>query len=294
MPTSSFATSEAPLDYVAPSRFWRWLAALAILGNIALNYYANVHPFKGQTMGEVSAKNPTLLTPANYAFSIWGLIFLALVVYAGWQLLPAQRQNPLPDVVARPLTIASLATAAWVVVFSQERIVLSLVVMLIILVALAIAYGEAQDLIQAKVARYWAGIPLGLYLGWISVATTINLTVVLSLSVHLGASQEVTVAYGVIAIVVILALIIARVFQDRAFPLMVAWALVGIWRARLGEVPDLAWVALAAAVATTLFGFVLAQVGSRKAPWEIAAEAATAAEAEIAAAKAAKTPKAAE
>ena len=130
----------------AATRLWRWLAALAVLGNIVLNYYSNAFPFNGQSMGAVSAQHPTLLTPAGYAFSIWGLIFLALTGYIVWQLLPAQRANPLPDAVARPLTLASVATAAWVVLFAYERLVLSVLVMLVILGALIVAYGRARRL----------------------------------------------------------------------------------------------------------------------------------------------------
>lgn len=37
----------------------------------------------------MSALYPTLFTPAGWAFSIWGLIFLAEGVFSLWQLLPA-------------------------------------------------------------------------------------------------------------------------------------------------------------------------------------------------------------
>lgn len=36
----------------------------------------------------MSAEFPTLFTPAGWAFSIWGLIFLAEGVFSLWQLLP--------------------------------------------------------------------------------------------------------------------------------------------------------------------------------------------------------------
>ena len=125
-------TATTPPDHYAAAnrsgtgRLWRWLTALAIVGNIALNYYANVHPFAGRTNAAVSAKYPTLLTPAGYAFSIWGLIFLSLIIYAVWQLLPAQRRISLPDALAKPLTLASIATGAWVVLFAYEMIVPSM------------------------------------------------------------------------------------------------------------------------------------------------------------------------
>ena len=266
-------------------RLWRWVTALAIFGNIFLNYYANTHPFNGQTMGQVSAKYPTSLTPAGYAFSIWGLIFLALAVYAVWQLLPAQHKVALPDAIAKPLTLANLATAGWVVLFAHELILPSVGVMLLILGSLAVAYGRAREQVFANAAPTLASVPLSLYLGWISVATAINITIglgVLGWQTVEGVSVKMTM--GLLVVVVLLALLISRVFRDMVFPLVVAWALVGIWVVRLRDyLPELAWTALAGAAVATIAGLLLARVGGRKQPWQLRDEAAAAAEAEIAA-----------
>lgn len=283
--------SISPDQYAAPDlspagRAWRWAAALAIFGNIFLNYYANTRPFNGQTMGAVSAKYPTLLTPAGYAFGIWGLIFLGLAGYAVWQLLPAQRRASLPDALARPLTLASAATAAWVVLFAHELILPSVGVMLLILGALVVVYGRARRRIFAGAASAWAGVPFSLYLGWISVASVINLTIGLrELGWKTAEGMSVVLALGLLVVVVGLALLISRVFQDVVFPLVVAWALVAIWVVRLREVPELGWAALAGAVVAVVLGAVLARRGSRKTPWQIRDEAVAAAEAEIAASR---------
>lgn len=268
---------------VRTSHFWRWLAAAAILGNIALSYYSNLRVFNGQSMGDVSAKHTTLLTPAGYAFAIWGLIFLALVLYAGWQLLPAQRANPLPDAVAKSLILANLGCAAWVMLFAHERFMLALGVMLLVLVALMFTYGTARDLIRGThVAPRWVSIPFALFLGWISVATVLNVTIALqAVGFRVDAGLALKLAYVALALLIIVILILARVFQERMLPLVAAWALVGIWAARISAVPDLAWVALAGAVAVLILGLVLAQQGRKLQPWEISAAAAAAAEAEI-------------
>ena len=268
----------------ATGRAWRWLTALAIFGNIYLNYYSNTHPFAGQTMGVVSAKYPTFLTPAGYAFSIWGLIFLALAVYAVWQLLPAQQQMSLPDDLAKPLTLANVATGTWVVLFAHELILLSVGVMLLILGCLIAAYGRVRRRIFAEAAPAAVGVPFSLYLGWISVASVINLTIGFRQLGWLASDGlAVVLTLGLIFVVVVLALIISRVFRDMVFPLVVAWALVAIWVAQLNTEPLLGWAALVGATLATIGGFVLSRLGGRKQPWELAAKAAAAAEAEIAA-----------
>ena len=284
-------SSLPPDQYAVPNRSatgraWRWATALAIFANIFLNYYANTHPFNGQTMGAVSAKYPTLLTPAGYAFGIWGLIFLGLAVYAVWQLLPAQRQASLPDALARPLTLASVATGAWVVLFAHELIVLSVGVMLLILGALVVVYGRTRRRVIAGAAPVWAGVPFSLYLGWISVASVINLIIgVRELGWKTAEGVSVVLALGLLVVVVGLALLISRAFQDVVFPLVVAWALVAIWVVRLREVPELGWAALAGAAVAIVLGAVLSRRGGRKTPWQIRDEAVAAAEAEIAASR---------
>lgn len=286
---------ELPPDhYATPNRSamgraWRWLTALAILSNIYLNYYSNTHPFAGQTMGMVSAKYPTLLTPAGYAFSIWGLIFLALVVYAVWQLLPGQREISLPDAIAKPLTLASVATGVWVVLFAYELILPSVGMMLLILGSLIVAYGRTRRRIFAEAAPALAGVPFSLYLGWISVASVINITIGLrELGWQTAEGVSVVLTLGLIFMVVALGLIMSRVFRDMVFPLVVAWALVAIWMVRLGAVPELGWAALIGATLVTIGGIMLSRMGGRKTPWQLRDEAVAAAEAEIAARNAAR------
>lgn len=280
----------APPDhYAAPNRsatgrMWRWLAAVAVFGNIFLNYYSNTHPFAGQTMGMVSAKYPTLLTPAGYAFSIWGLIFLGLAGYAVWQLLPAQRPLSLPDAVAKPLALANVATGAWVVLFAHELIVPSVGVMLLILGSLVVAYGRVRRRLFAGAAPAWVGVPFSLYLGWISVASVINGIIgVRQLGWQTAEGVSVVLALGLLALVVALGLLISWAFRDAVFSVVVAWALVAIWVVRLREVPELGWAALAGAVVAALAGVGLSRLGGRKTPWQLRDEAAAAAEAEIAA-----------
>ena len=262
-------------EFHAPARPWRWLAALAIIANIALNAWSNIQPFNGQTMGAVSAKYPTPITPAGYAFSIWGLIFLGLLVYAVWQLLPAQRDNALPDAIAKPLILASVATAAWVVLFGFELIALSVVAMAVILGALMLVYGKARSLVLSKLAPFWVSWPFAVYLAWISVAAAINFTIGLQqLGWQTGPELSVWLAYLLIGVVALVALVVTAGYQDWAFALTVSWALIGIWVARLREEPTLAWVTLAVAVAVAVIGFVAARQGGKRQPWEVASLAA--------------------
>ncbi|MCC3155629.1 hypothetical protein LJ737_00160 [Hymenobacter sp. 15J16-1T3B] len=244
-------TSATPASYRAAGAAvqpWRWLAAAAVFGCIALNYWWNAHPANGQSMGVVSARYPTLLTPAGWAFSIWGLIFLSLAVYAVWQLLPAQRRNALPDAVAAPLAVASTAAGLWVVCFSYELIAVCTALMLLTLGALIVGYGRARRLVLKGAAPRLASWPLSLFLGWISVATTVNVTLGLrELGWTTAINVSVLLSVVLLAVVLLLGLALAFRFRDAVYPLVLAWGLLGIWAVRRFDVPELGWLALALA-----------------------------------------------
>ena len=116
------------------------------------------------------------------------------------------------------------------------------------------------------------------------MATVINSIIGLQqMGVQVSEGLSVTLAFGLIFVVVGLALIMSRVFRDMVFPLVVTWALVAIWVVRLRETPDLGWAALVGATLAAVGGIAFSRLGGRKQPWELAAEAAAVAEAEIAA-----------
>ncbi|SEU06022.1 hypothetical protein [Hymenobacter actinosclerus] len=262
-PTAS-ASSASPLA----SRAWRWTAAAATAGNIALNYISQAYPFNGQTNAVVSGKYPTPVTPAGYAFSIWGLIFLSLLVYAAWQLLPAQRRNPLPDLLARPLVLANGLTGLWLVLFAYELLPLSALVMVGILAALALAYGRLRRQARQEPATVplWVNLPFGLYLGWISVALVVNATVALGQYWQPGPAKGVEWGIILMGIVAGLALNVTGRFRELAYPAAVAWGLAGIWVARNGG-PDtqfLAGTALLAAAVVAVGALGLVWTARRK------------------------------
>ena len=236
----------------SPSRFWRWLLPLAVAGCLYVNYLYNAHPPAGaMSNGAMSVRHPTLLTPAGYAFSIWGVIFSGLVIYTGWQLRQGAEPSGLPSRLTPVLTLAVLATTAWTLVFSYELIGPSLAVMLLLLVLLAVAYSRARRLVLASAAPAWPTWFLSLYLGWIMLATVLNLIFGLrdAAGVQWSAEASLVGSYGLVIVASGLGIALARRSRDGLLPLPIAWGLVGTWVAERGTAPGLATTALGAAVA---------------------------------------------
>jgi hypothetical protein len=239
----------------SPSRFWRWLLPVAVAACLYVNYLYNAHPPEGAlSNGAMSARHPTLLTPAGYAFSIWGVIFSGLVAYTVWQLRPKSWQTPLPGRLTPVLTLAVLVTTCWTLVFSYGHIGLSLIVMLAILGLLAVAYARTRPVVLSGAAPAWPTWFLSLYLGWIMLATVLNVIFGLrdALGWQLPASAVLPSNLLLAAVAAAIALLLAWRARDPLLPLPIAWGLVGTWVAQHGPLPDVVFAGAGAGLVAAL------------------------------------------
>ena len=209
----------------------RWVNVLAVIAVIAINGLANALPLNGQTTGEISDRFQVYFVPAGYVFSIWGLIYVALVAFAVYQALPAQRDNPRLRGIGYLFTLSCVANIAWLFLWHYEVFPLTLVAMLsllLLLIAIYLRLGIGRA--QVSTADKWlVHIPFSIYLGWITVATIANVT---SLLDYLnwsgwGISPE---AWTVIMLVAgtVIASAVSLTRGDVAYMLVIVWAFAGI------------------------------------------------------------------
>ncbi|MDQ3634920.1 MAG: hypothetical protein M3405_10510 [Acidobacteriota bacterium] len=69
------------------------LVMIATSGVVFVNYLAADGIINNKTTGELAEKYTTDITPAGYAFSIWGVIYLGLIAFSIYQALPTQTDN---------------------------------------------------------------------------------------------------------------------------------------------------------------------------------------------------------
>jgi len=210
-------------------RFRPILTLSAILAAFGINVLANIAPIGGLTIGEISNTifGEIKIIPASYAFAIWGIIYLGLISLGIYQVLPNQRQNVDRRQMGYDLVLASLAQIVWVFLFQYRQFALSLVAMLGILVPLIRLYvrlGIGSVRVSQK-QKWYVHIPVSIYLAWISVATMLNVAIVLY---DIGWSgwgidPSVWTAFVLIVGAVITATVIMQ-RSDIAFPLVIAWA----------------------------------------------------------------------
>jgi len=249
------------------------LNLLGFLGTVVVNALANIIPIGGITTGQVSDSYPNLFTPAGLTFAIWGLIYVLLAIFVIYQLLPSVRRDPeKSDFVGRIgpfFFISSLANIAWIFAWHYQNIALSMVLMLILLGSLLMVYlrlGIGKTGV-ARVTKYAVHLPFSVYLGWITVATIANVTILL-VDRNWGAfgfgEQFWAVAVIAVGIAIALAMLFTR--KDMYYCLVVDWALLGILLKRLSvtTVPDQGVVAVTIAGLAVITVAIIVQAVRRR------------------------------
>lgn len=232
---------------------------LALAGVLVMNYLATALPIAGRTPGEVSDLFPTLFTPAGFTFSIWGIIYLLLIGFALYQARFFNKELPVfLEKTGWLFVLSCAANAAWLPAFHYLQIGLSLLIMLVLLGSLVAIYLRINDgqTITSTAGRWLVRLPFSVYLGWITVATIANTSILLS---HLGwngqpgGAQFWTVVVIAAAVAVGSLALLRR--QDFSFAVVIIWALYGIFSKRIHDLSTAdGMVEMAAATGMAILG----------------------------------------
>jgi hypothetical protein len=214
--------------------FLRQLVTLfAIVGAFIVNIASNIFPLNGLSIGEISNtlfKN-VLIIPANYAFSIWGLIYLGLFAFGIYQFLPNQKHDLDLRKTGYLLVIACVAQSIWVYLFLSRLFGLSIIAMLLILLPLIGIYLQLGiGRTQVSRSKKWSiHFPISIYLAWISVATIVNIACALYFQGWNGGSISAQIWTVIMLLAAFLiAAIIGIQRQDIAYMGVIVWALIAI------------------------------------------------------------------
>lgn len=231
------------------SGIWRQaLIVLAVFATIVVNGLANALPLNGLTTGEISDRFDVFFTPAGYVFSIWGVIYLGLTVYAVYQALPAQRENLRMKRIALPFLLGTLGNIAWIFLWHYEMFLLTIFAMGILLLSLISVYLRLEiGRTSVPRAETWCvRIPFSIYLGWVTVATIANVTALLDYVGWggWGLSEQAWTAI-MLAVGLLITGAVAVTRRDFAYVLVIVWAFagIGVKHASVSFVAASAWAA---------------------------------------------------
>lgn len=208
-------------------RFYAILNVIGLLTVLTVNYLANALPIGGQTTGEVSDKVFTLFTPEGYAFAIWGLIYFLLTVWVIRQFFVNDEQKENDRKIGVWFFINAILNSLWVIVFQYEYFNVSIFIMVGILLTLIIIYRIIQHLPHST---WFMRFPFSVYIGWISVATIVNVFVIFEangIEQLFGLDEQV---WAIIMLIVgaILGVVFTLTQHDIAYSLVFIWAFIAI------------------------------------------------------------------
>lgn len=237
-------------------KFYAILNTIIVVAVIYWNYWSNTGAINGNTVGEVSDRYENLFTPAGYAFIIWGVIFLGLLVMVGNQLRLAFCGGTHADSIEKIgpwLSIANLANGLWVWFWLNEQpgiCVLLIFLLLFSLMRIVLRLNmERWDAPLSVIATTWW--PISVYSGWVAVASIANVSAWLASIQWSAVLSEVqwTVVMLSVAAVLNLVLIFAR--NMREFAVVGVWATVAIAVRHWDVMPVLQWTSVFWAVVLT-------------------------------------------
>ena len=162
-------------------KLWAVANGAALIVTIVINYLSNTGVFNGNTMATMSARYPSLFTPAGYAFSIWIVIYLGLLGFIFYQ-GRALRGNAEADTVVGQIgwwfVLSCVANCAWVLAWLYDQTGLSVLIMIFLLFCLLrIIWRTDMELtdppLRTIAAVWW---PFCFYFGWITAALLANIS----------------------------------------------------------------------------------------------------------------------
>jgi benzodiazapine receptor len=185
----------------------------------------------GKSTADISDMYPTLITPAGYVFSIWGVIYILLGIFVVFQALPSEKGKGYQNRIGWLFVLSSLLNIFWLFLWQYEYLSLSVVLMFLLLATLIAIYlrlniGKSAVSLREKLAVH---LPFSVYLGWITIASIANVAAFLVSENWdgFGINQE-TWATLIIIVALLITLLVIVTRRDVAYGLVIIWALVGI------------------------------------------------------------------
>ncbi|MEN3064952.1 MAG: hypothetical protein ABC505_05635 [Candidatus Methanosuratincola petrocarbonis] len=247
----------------------RILNLVGFVLTVAVNALASAYALNGRTTAQVSDLYPTVVTPAGITFSIWGIIYLMLGVFAIAPFFMRQTSIDFVGKIGPLFALSCVFNIAWLLLWHYDYIAYSVFAMLALFLTLLAIYlvvgvGRLRPLFRE---RFVFHVPFSLYLGWITVAFIVNIAAAL---VYLGWDRLglSEIQWGVVAVGLTAAIGLVSVFSKRdvVYLLVILWALLGI-SLKPGVMPEISNATLVGGVvlvAALALALLYSRISSQK------------------------------
>jgi len=213
------------------------LNIVALISMIFINFLSTLGIIGGIKPDYVSNKYFTILTPAGFSFSIWGIIYLLLILFVGYQIYSTiKKENHIILKSGIWFFLSCVFNISWIFAWHYQMIELSFLSILLLLISLIMVYrgigiGKLETSWSEKLFMY---IPFSIYLGWTTVATLLNLLVLLTklnFTFYLNYQDFWGLGGSILLLSITLSVLFFR--NDIFYGLTTVWASLGILYSRL-------------------------------------------------------------
>jgi len=157
--------------------------------------------------------------PAGYAFSIWGLIYLALLAGSVYGLFKRAEHSEW-DAARWPLIASLVVGAAWIPIANRSVFGATILIWIMLITAVLALLAAGKD------DRLWLRSPIALYAGWLTAASSVSIGLMLAGYGWLGGTSAALLCI-VLALAIAVTVQLARA-DTPEYSLAVIWALVGV------------------------------------------------------------------
>ena len=208
-------------------------AVIAVIGSFVGSGAAGGTPIQDAAGGALSATS-TLVAPDTPAFSIWSVIYLGLIAYAVWQFLPTQSSAERHRRLGYWVAASLILNAAWILSVQFDLLPLSLPIIAMLLGVLGWSFVLClRYRPSGAIDALLTDGTIGLYLGWVSIATAANAAAVLTAAGFdgFGLSPDAWAVF-VLAVAAAVGVMLAIIGKGRIAPAIslswgIAWVSVG-------------------------------------------------------------------
>lgn len=224
---------------------------------IAINYYA------GSNVGLIANENSALIQPAGYAFSIWILIYFLLFLWVIKGFIVRGKKASVYIDTQRLIPINFLLNGAWILAFTQQKILLSTVIILLLLLSLIFIYRKIKQNVNRGLFDL---VPFSIYLGWVSIASIVNVFTYFvrnDIQTFIGFNE-----LGWTVIMLIFGCALAASFslinQDALYSLVFIWSYIAIYVKDQEEIINLVTLICIVIMNVVVLNVVISKVSKTK------------------------------
>jgi hypothetical protein len=223
---------------------------VAFVAVIIVNYLSATGAINGINVAEISGRYHNLFTPADYAFSIWSLIYIALfgfAIYQGLSLFKKDADDSIVLSIGWWFVLSCIANCLWIISWIYGYISLSVLIMIFLLFSLIqimLKTNMEMELISIKkIALTWW--PFCLYAGWITVALIADIAAWLTKIGWSGFGLS-EMGWAIIMILIAGGINVAMIWTRnmREFALVGIWGLAAIAAANWSSIQAVAYTAV--------------------------------------------------